>query len=116
MHSQGNLPIYNNRLDPIPYYMAAIEAMDFQIGKLLDNIPEDERKNTIIIFIDIYINTKEKLENAVFELYDIVGKKILSQQIQASQPIDIQKLVPALYLYKIKQGLTTLKSGKIIKQ
>ena len=64
----------------------------------------------------IYINTKEKLENAVFELYDIVGKKILSQQIQASQPIDIQKLVPALYLYKIKQGLTTLKSGKIIKQ
>lgn len=31
--------------------MAAIEAMDFQIGKLLDNIPEDERKNTIIIFM-----------------------------------------------------------------
>ena len=32
MHSQGNLPAYNNGLDPIPYYMAAIEAMDFQIG------------------------------------------------------------------------------------
>ena len=26
-HSQGNLPTYNNGLDPIPYYMAAIEAM-----------------------------------------------------------------------------------------
>lgn len=51
MHSQGNLPTYNNGLDPIPYYMAAIEAMDFQIGRLLDNIPEDERNNTIIIFI-----------------------------------------------------------------
>ena len=51
MHSQGNLPTYNNGLDPIPYYMAAIEAMDFQIGRLLDDIPEDERNNTIIIFI-----------------------------------------------------------------
>jgi arylsulfatase B len=51
MHSQGNLPTYNNGLDPMPYYMAAIEAMDFQIGRLLDNIPEDERNNTVIIFI-----------------------------------------------------------------
>ena len=51
MHSQGNLPAYNNGLDPIPYYMAAIEAMDFQIGRLLDAIPEVERNNTIIIFI-----------------------------------------------------------------
>jgi arylsulfatase B len=45
------LPTYSNGLDPIPYYMAAIEAMDFQIGRLLDDIPEDERDNTIIIFI-----------------------------------------------------------------
>ena len=51
MHSQGNLPTYSNGLDPLPYYMAAIEAMDFQIGRLLENIPEDERDNTIIIFI-----------------------------------------------------------------
>jgi arylsulfatase B len=51
MHSQGDLPTYNNGLDPIPYYMAAIEAMDFQIGRLLDDIPEDERNNTVIIFI-----------------------------------------------------------------
>jgi arylsulfatase A-like enzyme len=51
MHSQGNLPAYNNGVDPIPYYMAAIEAMDFQIGRLLDAIPEVESNNTIIIFI-----------------------------------------------------------------
>lgn len=51
MHSQGSLPAYVNGLDPIPYFMAAIEAMDFQIGRLLDNIPVDERENTIIIFI-----------------------------------------------------------------
>ncbi len=51
MHSQGNLPAYTNGLDPMPYYMAAIEAMDYQIGKLLAAIPETELDNTVIIFI-----------------------------------------------------------------
>jgi arylsulfatase A-like enzyme len=31
--------------------MAAIEAMDYQIGKLLEGAPDDELDNTIIIFI-----------------------------------------------------------------
>ncbi|WP_033960478.1 sulfatase-like hydrolase/transferase [Psychroserpens jangbogonensis] len=51
MHSQGNLPDYVDGMEPLPYYLAAIEAMDFQIGRLLDNIPENERNNTIIIFV-----------------------------------------------------------------
>lgn len=51
MHSQGNLPAFNDGLDEIPYYMAAIEAMDFQIGRLLDSLPLNERDNTVIIFI-----------------------------------------------------------------
>ena len=51
MHSQGNLPEYVQGMDPIPYYLAAIEAMDYQIGRLLENIPEDEKENTTIIFI-----------------------------------------------------------------
>ncbi len=51
MHSQGNLPEYVEGMDEIPYYMAAIEAMDFQIGRLLDSLPNEKRENTIIIFI-----------------------------------------------------------------
>ena len=51
MHSQGNLPDFVEGMEATPYYMAAIEAMDFQIGRLLDNIPQEERENTIIIFI-----------------------------------------------------------------
>ena len=50
MHSQGSLPEYSLTTDATPYYMAAIEAMDFQIGRLVENIPVDERENTIIIF------------------------------------------------------------------
>jgi len=51
MHSQGALPTYTTGMNATPYYMAAIEAMDFQIGRLLSSIPADERDNTIIIFI-----------------------------------------------------------------
>lgn len=51
MHSQGNLPEYMDGIDPIPYYMAAIEALDFQIGRLLENIPQNELDNTTIIFM-----------------------------------------------------------------
>lgn len=51
MHNQGNLPAYSSGMEETPYFMAAIEAMDFQIGRLLENIPEAERDNTIIIFI-----------------------------------------------------------------
>lgn len=51
MHSQGNLPEFSSGKDEMPYYMAAIEAMDFQIGRLLDNMSQEERDNTIIIFI-----------------------------------------------------------------
>ena len=51
MHSQGALPDYVSGTDATPYYMAAIEAMDFQIGKLIESIPQSELDNTIIIFI-----------------------------------------------------------------
>lgn len=51
MHSQENLPEYAEGMDPMPYYMASIEAMDYQIGRLLDQIPTEEQDNTIIFFI-----------------------------------------------------------------
>lgn len=51
MHNQGNLPNYTSGLNPTPYYMASIEALDYQIGRLLDNIPDNEKDNTVIIII-----------------------------------------------------------------
>ncbi len=51
MHTQGDLPEYVDGLDPMPYYMAAIEAMDYQVGELLQGIPDDELDNTVIIFL-----------------------------------------------------------------
>ena len=51
MHSQGALPTYTPDKDPLPYYLAAIEAMDHQIGRLIESIPEEQKDNTIIIFL-----------------------------------------------------------------
>lgn len=51
MHSQQNLPEYVQGMDPLPYYLAATEAMDFQIGRLLTQIPAEQLENTIIFFI-----------------------------------------------------------------
>ncbi len=50
-HSQGSLPPFSSSMNPMSYYMAAIESMDFEIGKLLSSIPQNERENTVIIFI-----------------------------------------------------------------
>lgn len=53
MHSQGSLPTDTASIDanPLPYYMAMIEAMDYEIGRLLDSMSAEERANTVIIFI-----------------------------------------------------------------
>lgn len=53
MHKQGNLS--SNTVDinanPLPYYLASIEAMDYQIGQLLASLTTEQKANTIIIFI-----------------------------------------------------------------
>ena len=53
LHSRSHLSgsdsdIQANRRE---YYLAAIEAMDSEIGRLLDSLPEAERDNTLIIYI-----------------------------------------------------------------
>lgn len=37
--------------NPMPYYFAAIEAMDTEIGRLLESMDQETRDNTIIIFM-----------------------------------------------------------------
>ena len=53
LHSQGNLPTDEASIEatPLPYYQAMIEAMDSEIGRLLESMSEDERNNTVIIFV-----------------------------------------------------------------
>lgn len=50
-HVQGTLPPYQQGMDGLPYYLAAIESMDFHIGRLLDSLSPAERAETTVIFI-----------------------------------------------------------------
>lgn len=53
LHSQGVLPTDQASIDanPMPYYMAALEALDSEMGRLLNSMSQEEKDNTIIIFI-----------------------------------------------------------------
>jgi len=53
LHSQGDLPADQASIDanPTPYYLAALEAMDTEMGRLLSSISAEELANTIVIFV-----------------------------------------------------------------
>lgn len=53
LHYQGALPADQASIDanPLPYYMAMLEAMDTEIGRLLNSMSQEVKDNTIIIFI-----------------------------------------------------------------
>ncbi|PWG05137.1 sulfatase-like hydrolase/transferase [Polaribacter aquimarinus] len=53
LHSQGNLATDATTIDgnPLPYYISALEALDTEMGRLLNSLPTEVRANTIIIFI-----------------------------------------------------------------
>ncbi|MEL6843623.1 MAG: sulfatase-like hydrolase/transferase [Bacteroidota bacterium] len=53
MHSQVGLSgdsadVANN---PLPYYLAMVESLDHELGRLLDSIPQSMIDNTVIIFV-----------------------------------------------------------------
>lgn len=53
LHSQGGLSSDQASIDsnPEPYYMAALEAMDAEMGRLFESMSEAQLANTIIIFV-----------------------------------------------------------------
>ena len=53
LHSQGSLPTDASSIstNPTPYYMSALEAMDSELGRLLNSMSAEEKANTVIIFI-----------------------------------------------------------------
>ena len=53
LHSAGDLPNDKRtiRQNPLPYYNAALEALDTEVGRLLASMKPAVRDNTVIIFI-----------------------------------------------------------------
>lgn len=53
LHSQGDLPTDEASIsaNPLPYYLAMLEALDTEMGRLISSMSSEEKENTIIIFI-----------------------------------------------------------------
>ena len=53
LHKQGQLPTDQASIDsnPLPYYLAMIEAVDSEMGRLFESINAEELRNTTIIFV-----------------------------------------------------------------
>jgi arylsulfatase A-like enzyme len=53
LHYQGSLPEDQTSIDanPLPYYLAAIEAIDTEMGRLFNSISSKDLENTVIIFL-----------------------------------------------------------------
>lgn len=53
LHTQGNLPTDEASIsaNPLRYYLAMLEAMDTEFGRLLSSLSSEEKANTVIIFI-----------------------------------------------------------------
>ena len=53
MHSQGALPSDSASIaaNPLPYFLAMVESMDFEIGRLLATLSPRELANTIIVYL-----------------------------------------------------------------
>lgn len=53
LHNQGALSSDQASIDanPLPYYFAMLEAMDTEMGRLFNSMSQEERDNTVIIFI-----------------------------------------------------------------
>ncbi|MBO6516710.1 MAG: sulfatase-like hydrolase/transferase [Bacteroidia bacterium] len=53
MHSQGSLPEDQASIDqnPQPYFMAMIESLDYELGRIKDSLSQAEWDNTLIVFI-----------------------------------------------------------------
>ncbi len=53
LHTRQGLrgPAADTRTNPLPFYLAMIEAMDTEIGRLLNSLSQEERENTIVVFL-----------------------------------------------------------------
>ncbi len=77
-HSPFHLPPENLQSSGLPggqadinaneraYFLAAIEAMDAEIGRLIDSLPDDQRDNTVVIYMGDNGTPRSIIDTRVF--------------------------------------------------
>lgn len=53
MHSQGDLPSDEASIEanPLPYFLAMVESVDYEVGRLLDSLDDEALENIVVILM-----------------------------------------------------------------
>jgi len=74
--SRSLAPYVEGTSDPLPYYLAMLEAMDYEMGRLITSMSDEEKANTVIIFIGDngtpkkvaqYVNTTKHRKGSIYQ-------------------------------------------------
>ena len=97
--------------NPREYFLAAIEAMDTEIGRLLDSIPTEERDNTIVMVLGDNGTPRAVIDSAAFpsshgksSLYEggirvpfvVSGGPVTNRNIRQSGLVNTVDILPTL--------------------
>jgi len=97
-------------------YIIKLDSMDLTVG-----VPE--RKDKKLVDAIVYpnpssevVNVRTAIKNAVFELYDLSGKKLLSQPLTTLiTQIKLENIIDGTYVWGVLQQNKIIETGKIIK-
>ncbi len=104
--------IYNNWVS-LQHIVAYYSDYIIGVNELSDKNNAEIYPNPVSGELNVILN--ENNGNAVFELFDLQGKKLMTQEVSAKTQINLEHLVPGMYLYTITVG-DNRKSGKLIKR
>jgi len=87
-----------------PGVMAAIlqffgYSVEVREGKIFSNVEPAVVNNLVKNYIILNTSTE-----GVFELYDLLGRKILTQEIKNKKKVDVHHIHPGVYFYIIRKG------------
>jgi len=97
-------------------YIIKLDSLELTVGT-------NERPDKILVDAIVYpnptsglINIRTSIKNAVFELYDLSGKKLLIEPLtNLITPIKLDNILEGTYIWRVIQQNELIETGKIIK-
>ncbi|MFA5417925.1 MAG: T9SS type A sorting domain-containing protein [Bacteroidales bacterium] len=97
-------------------YIIKLDSMDLTVG-----VPEQKNKKLVDAIVypnpsSEVVNVRTAIKKAVFELYDLSGKKLLSQPLTTLiNQIKLENIIDGTYVWGVLQQNKIIETGKIIK-
>ncbi len=104
---------------------------DYENGYIIKVMPEDiltnaeetpfENDRDVMVYPNPFVNEinfQTVRKDLVFELYDINGRKLITDDIINNQisKVDANEIIPGVYFYLIRENSKVVQSGKLLKK